>query len=169
MRMPSMEFIYRLSCDMASENHAVGAPFSGSHNRVIMPIVGGRVEGPRVSADIQHMSGADWGTAIKGTNFMILNARYTLKTIDGHFIYVRSKGIFSPNRDDFFANRPPENVTQDDADWFTRLQFEASGSYNWLNGVLAIGVLAMCEKRIVIDAYRITNTPGVEAKSLHVE
>ncbi|GIZ48945.1 hypothetical protein CKM354_001198800 [Cercospora kikuchii] len=170
MKVPHMDFIYRLSCDMAAENHPVGAPFDGSHRRVIMPIEGGSVKGPGISATIQHMSGADWGTQVAGTEYMRLDARYTLKTDDGHFIYVRSKGIFSPREDDFFAKGEPDQMTQSDVEWFTRLQFDAGpGPYNWLNGIMAIGVLSMHDRKIIIDAYRVTNFPGLPAKDIRIK
>jgi hypothetical protein len=94
--------------------------------------------------------------------FMKLDARYTLKTSDGYHIYVRSKGIYQPEPS-LSSNdgSPPLNVTQDQADWFTRLQFEASeGPYDWMNFVFAVGVLTMHEGNIVIDAYKLTNFPG---------
>lgn len=60
---------------------------------------------------------------------------------------------------------PPTNVTQDQADWFTRLQFEAGqGPYEWMNYVFAVGVLTMHEGKIVIDAYKLTNFPGRETR-----
>ena len=62
-----MKFIYRLECEMAKDNHFVGAQSGTSNARVIMPIVGGTVKGPQISAIIEHMSGADWGLAIGGT------------------------------------------------------------------------------------------------------
>lgn len=97
---------------------------------------------------------------------MRLDARYTLKTDDGYYIYVRSKGIFSP-RDYPFAKGEPKTMTQSDVDWFTRLQFDVGpGPYNWMNGVFAIGVLSMKEGRINIDAYRLTNFPGEAAKDI---
>ena len=60
-----MKFVYRLECEMAQEKHVVGAV--AGNTRIIMPIVGGTVKGPRISAIIEHMSGADWGLAIGGT------------------------------------------------------------------------------------------------------
>ena len=72
MRLPHLDFIYRLECEMAQEDHDVGAAFSGSHSRIIMPIVRGTVNGPRIRGTIQHMRGADWGTTIKGTDVRAL-------------------------------------------------------------------------------------------------
>jgi hypothetical protein len=67
MKTPSMKFVYRLECEMAKDDHVVGAQTGTSNARVIMPIVGGTVRGPKISAVIEHMSGADWGLAIGGT------------------------------------------------------------------------------------------------------
>jgi len=67
MRTPSMKFIYRLECEMAKDNHFVGAQSGTSNARVVMPIVGGTVKGPQISGIIEHMSGADWGLVIGKT------------------------------------------------------------------------------------------------------
>lgn len=75
MRLPNLEFIYRLECEMGKQNTAVGSPFGGTQTRVIMPIVGGTVNGPQISGTIQHMSGADWGTVIDGTDVGIPSCR----------------------------------------------------------------------------------------------
>lgn len=94
---------------------------------------------------------------------MKLDARYTLKTDDGNLIYVRFKGIYHPGPSLPSSAGPPANVTQDQAEWFTRLQFEANeGPYEWMNFVFAIGVLTMHEGNIIIDAYRLTNFGGRE-------
>ncbi|KAF7190938.1 hypothetical protein HII31_08097 [Pseudocercospora fuligena] len=170
MKVPHLDFIYRLSCEMAPETHPVGAAFDASHSRVIMPIAGGSVHGPGISASIEMLSGADWGMGVKGAEFMRLDARYTLKTDDGHYIFVKSKGIFAPREDGFLAKRDPANMSQDDVEWFTRLQFETdSGPYNWMNSIMAIGVLSMCDKKIIIDAYRVTNFPGLPAKDVRIK
>lgn len=98
---------------------------------------------------------------------MRLDARYTLKTDDGHFIYVRSKGIFAPIDENLFANGRPDDISQSDVDWFTRLQFDAGpGPYNWMNGIFAIGVLSKQDKRINIDAYQLTNFAGQKPRDL---
>jgi hypothetical protein len=36
MSVPHLDFIYRLQCEMSSENQYVGASFAGSNARVIM-------------------------------------------------------------------------------------------------------------------------------------
>lgn len=92
---------------------------------------------------------------------MRLDARYTLKTEQGDLIYVRSKGIFNPKEPyRSSAEGAGADISQDQAEWFTRLQFEVGkGSYEWLNSIFAIGVLTMHKGKILIDAYSLTNLP----------
>ncbi|KAF2220355.1 hypothetical protein BDZ85DRAFT_267618 [Elsinoe ampelina] len=172
MRVPYMDFVYRMSAEMADTTQPVGAPFNGKYARMIMPIKGGIVKGPNFSGEIVHMSGADWGTTVQGADFMRLDARYTVRTDDGIFVFIKSKGVFSggagnpPAIDS--SKGPPTEMSQDQVEWFTRLQFEAPpGRYNWMNGVFAIGVLAMTEKKIIIDAYRITNFPHLPPRDMN--
>lgn len=90
MRVPSMKFIYRLECEMAKENHVVGAPMSADSTRIIMPIVGGTVKGPQISAVIQHMSGADWGLAIGKSGVRLLSSKsYFLLTDLSSLVWMR--------------------------------------------------------------------------------
>lgn len=138
------------------------------------------MEDPKISADILSVSGADWATSLPGTNvrryksnsytyssltlwqLMKLDARYTLKTKQGDLIYLRSKGIFN-SKQAFTTNTevPPADIPQDQAEWFTKLHFEAGeGPDEWMNSIFAIGVLAMHQGKIVIDAYSLTNLPG---------
>lgn len=97
----------------------------------------------------------------------MLNARYTLKTDDGHYVLVNAVGKVTagPNNE----NQPRAAIkgasvtmTQDDAEYFTHITFEAPGGspYNWLNSIVAIGVMIMFEGKPVIDCYRLTNFPG---------
>lgn len=72
MRVPALDFILRLSCDMAPTKQPVGAAFDTSLNRTIMPIVGGLVKGPGITATIEPSSGADWGMAVKGSEVCLV-------------------------------------------------------------------------------------------------
>lgn len=95
-----------------------------------------------------------------------LNARYTLKTDDGHFILVNAVGTVTHGPDRNAQPRPekgaPVAMNQDDFEYFTHITFEAGGDspYKWLNSVVAVGVMVMVEGKPVIDCYRLTNFPG---------
>lgn len=60
------------------------------------------------------------------------------------------------------AKGAPMTMSQDDVEYFTHITFEApAGSpYEWLNSVVAVGVMTMFEGKPIIDCYRLTNFPG---------
>lgn len=120
---------------------------------------------------------------------MRLEAKYLLRTTDsdggggGWNILVNSNGLYRPGPETAYARKveeggrraeeikPPETVTQDDVEFFTHVSFEADGTgpYNWLNGLVCVGVLTCVENtRIVLDCYALTNFPGREAESVLV-
>ncbi|CZT15863.1 uncharacterized protein RCC_01701 [Ramularia collo-cygni] len=168
MRLPSMDFIYRLECEMSKDEQIIGKSSVAQVSRAILPISGGTVLGPRISATILNTAGADWATTLAGDRFYKLDARYTLKTDDGCLIYVKSKGIYHPGHE---LQESPDSteVHQSQADWFTRIQFEAgAGPYEWLNYIFAVGVFSMHEGKIIIDVFKMTNFPGEESRSIIV-
>ena len=106
---------------------------------------------------------------------MHLDARYTVLTNDKSYIYVRAKGLYRPGPETGYFRSiaknphqsPPAVVTQDDVEFFSHLQLEAGrGRYNWLNGLVCIGVMSCVGTRIVIDAYYLTNFRGVRPESV---
>lgn len=105
-----------------------------------------------------------------------LNARYTLRTDDGHLILVNAVGTVtagppppppppaggSDSSGGASGGRnEPVSMTQDDVEYFTQITFEAPGGspYDWMNSVVAVGVMAMFEGKPIIDCYRLTNFP----------
>jgi hypothetical protein len=97
---------------------------------------------------------------------MKLDARYTVKTDDGQYLYIRAKGLYRPGPNTEYAKqvaasplmRPPPTITQDDVEFFSHLRVEAGpGPYNWLNGLVCVGVMSCVNDRIIIDCYYLTN------------
>lgn len=106
---------------------------------------------------------------------MTLDARYTVKTDDGYHLYIRAHGLYRPGPGTEYARqvaenprtRPPATVTQDDVEFFSHLRIEAGpGKYNWLNGLVCIGVMSCENDRILIDAYHLTNFEGMKPESV---
>ena len=108
---------------------------------------------------------------------MKLEARYLLRTSDGEHIMVDSRGLYRPGPGteysqwpDYSTAAPPRVVTQDDVEFFTHVTFQAGpGKYNWLNGLVCVGVLEAVGERIVLDCYALTNFPGREAEGVVVK
>src|SRR5437868_5210002 len=59
--------------------------------RRIVPVTGGTFQGPGIQGAIVE-GGADW-QIITPDGIALLDARYTLRTNTGHFIYISNKGI----------------------------------------------------------------------------
>ncbi|KAK7427803.1 hypothetical protein QQZ08_005741 [Neonectria magnoliae] len=170
MRMPHLEFVYRIVAEMDSEGITEIPNVDGtSVTRIVLPIQGGRFSGPRVQGVIVERSGADWAEIIHPKKaFWKLHATYTLRTNDNFHILVHASGIFrnGPGVSDEMATK--ETVSQDEAEYFTHIRLEAPGGspYGWMNGIVAVGVMTMWEGKPVIDCYRMTNFPGKAAAEL---
>lgn len=193
MRRPHLEFIYRIVAEMDPGASPIPNVHGSAVSRIVLPIAGGTVKGPQIKGEIVKNSGADWAQRIDSPkvgrqsqirlmrahgNPLILrgwqsptklNARYTLKTEDGHFILVNAVGTVTggPPVEGADAAWPPEQgkpltITQDQAEYFTQITFEAAGGtpYEWMNSVVAVGVMTMDQGKPIIDCYRLTNFPG---------
>lgn len=108
---------------------------------------------------------------------MTLDARYTSKTTDGHHIYIQAHGLYRPGPRPEYAKQveanpflPPQStVTQDDVEFFSHFRIEAGpGEYNWLNGLVSVGVMCWDAEAIWIGAYHLTNFEGSRPESVMV-
>jgi Protein of unknown function (DUF3237) len=60
-------------------------------------------------------------------------------------------------------------ISQDDVEYFSHLTFEAGeGPYNWMNSIVAVGCMASVNGELIVDCWRLTNFPGVEAEGIVV-
>ncbi|RGP77088.1 hypothetical protein FLONG3_4603 [Fusarium longipes] len=138
MGTPSYEFLYTVNATLG-ERWQIGDYHQGS--RVVIPITGGTFKGPRLSGTVSNL-GADWGlTDTKGIFFP--DTRYNLRTDDGVDIYIQTQG-----------------PTQPDGRTLLRATFQAGHpDYEWLNYILAVGVLQRPPaesngKYVVIDMWQ---------------
>jgi hypothetical protein len=191
MRAPHMDFVYRMVAEMHPTQIYKMKNVQGTNiTRQVMHIAGGTVRGPRINGTLVKDSGADWAQRMdspkvctglsqcrKGKDLLLmiivkeffrLDARYAMQTDDGYYIYIRSRGIFTPGPNktpaDQAAAREEEKMSQDDVEYFTNLTFEADGDgpYNWMNEIFCVGTLQGVDGKVVIDAWRLTNFPGVD-------
>ena len=122
--------------------------------RRIIPITGGKFEGPLLSGEILN-NGADW-QVLTPDGLAIIDTRYLLKADDGALIYLQTKG---------YRYGPPEILADvakgkpvDPSKYFFRIYmtFETSAPrYDWLNRAMAIGFAMRLANAVVYDAYLI--------------
>jgi hypothetical protein len=123
--------------------------------RRIIPITGGRVEGPRLQGVVLP-GGADW-QIVRGDGSARLEARYTIRTPDGALIYVRNVGL---------RCGPPEVLARlgrgepvDPAAYYFRTtpRFETGATaYTWLNDLVAVGSAVRRPDAVILDFYAVT-------------
>ena len=89
---------------------------SGSSELVYIPITGGTVSGPDLQGEVLD-GGGDWAT-FHDDGTVDVEARYQIRTDDGHVVDVLNTGIAHPHPDDpaetgYFATRPVFRVGED--------------------------------------------------------
>jgi hypothetical protein len=115
---------------------AVGQTPAGA--RDVGLVTGGRFEGQRLSGEVLG-GGSDWQT-LRPDGSTHLNVRLHLKTDDGALILARYQGLRHGPAG--VMHKLAAGETVDPADYYFRINpmFEtASGTYGWLNRILAIG------------------------------
>ena len=126
-------------------------PARAGHRRII-PIIGGTVEGPRLSGRILNL-GADWQT-IFDSGLAELDTRYALETHDGATIEVMNYGYRHGPKEVLEAVARGEEV--DPASYYMRTHARletGDARYDWVNRTLFVGVGARHKQSVRIDLY----------------
>jgi Protein of unknown function (DUF3237) len=148
---PQLELLCHLAVKVGAPQ-MIGPVLTGE--RRIVPILGGRFEGPKMRGEIL-VGGADWQiVAADGT--ASLEARYTLRTDDNALIYVRNLG---------FRHGPPEVLAAiargeqvDPAKYYFRATptFETGAkNYAWLNRLVAVCSGVRTKEEVLLDFYAV--------------
>jgi Protein of unknown function (DUF3237) len=142
---PGFEFAFVVRAEVADPVVLAELPIG---TRRIVDILGGDFEGPGLRGTIVP-GGADW-QLIREDGFTEVDARYTLKTDDGHFIYVSNVGIrhAAPEvmrrlnageavdpADVYFRAVPKFETSAPGLEWLTRSLFVSTGE-RYPNGVV---------------------------------
>jgi hypothetical protein len=148
---PSLEFMARFEVALDAPTLELGQIENLGRRRII-PITGGKFEGPQLKGQILN-HGADWQLVL-ADGLAVIDTRYALKTDDEALIYLRTRG---------FRHGPGEVLAEiakghpvDPTQYYFRvtMQFETSSSrYAWLNRMLAIGSAMRLGNAVVYDAY----------------
>jgi hypothetical protein len=123
-------------------------------NRQIHYVKGGTFEGPKVKGEVLA-GGGDW-LLIRPDGAGELDVRATMRTDDGHLIYMYYRGII---------HGPPEVIGRvlqgeavDPSEYYFRTTpvFEtASEKYGWLNRIVAVGVAKLAPNWVGYTVYAI--------------
>ncbi len=115
--------------------------------RRIVPITGGKFEGPRIKGTILN-GGADW-QYVRGDGVLQIEAKYTLRTSDGVTIMITNRGMRHGPAD--VIDRLAKGEAVDPSQYYFRTvaEFEAPSDsrYAWLNKAL---FLATAERQATV-------------------
>jgi hypothetical protein len=126
---PTLEFAFEVRAEVA-DPLVVGELPQGT--RRIIDILGGTVEGPGISGRILP-GGADWQMIRRPDGFTDIDARYTIETDDGHYIYVTNIGIRHASADVMRRLNAGETVDQSEIYFRAIPKFETGDpEFEWL-------------------------------------
>lgn len=109
-------------------------------HRRIATVAGGAFEGDELKGTVQPTPAGDWIT-VRSDGVWELDVRLTLKTHDGHFIYMSYRGL--RHGPQWVLDRLAKGEKVDPSEYYFRIapRFEtASEKYSFLNRIIAVGV-----------------------------
>lgn len=151
MHAPELRFVCEVRAELAPPLEK--GESAGTRWRII-PIVGGTVEGERLSGRILNL-GADWQTVYRD-GYAELDTRYAIETHDGALIDVRNFG---------FRHAPPEIMARlvagevvDPSLYYMRTQprlHTGDPRYSWVNRTVFVGTGERLADAVRIDFFEV--------------
>ena len=149
--MISQQPIFRVEAELADILRFGATPYG---ERRVINILGGRVQGPRLTGRILP-GGADW-QVIRTDGVADIQARYTIETDAGAYILVNSEGLRHGPAD--VIERLGRGEPVDPALYYFRtvMRFEAAApELAWLNNILARARGARVANAVKLDVYEV--------------
>ena len=150
--MISPQPIFRVRAELADILQFGRTPYG---ERRVINILGGRVEGERLSGTILP-GGADW-QLIRADGAAHIEARYTIRAEGGGDILVTSEGIRHGPPEVLAALMRGDNVDPSLYYFRTVMRFETGEKrLDWLNRILALARGAREKNAVLLDVYEVT-------------
>jgi hypothetical protein len=150
--VPSLELLYTSEFDLGP---AVDAGVSVRGLRRLVPITGGRFEGPRLSGTVLP-GGADW-QIVRMDGVLEVAASYVLQAASGTKVVVKNTGILKAPGAVLGALAVGD--VPDPTSYYFRTQptFETGDEeLAWLNRTVAVGVAEIGRNQVIVTVYRVT-------------
>jgi hypothetical protein len=149
--MLSSEPIFCVRAELADILHLGKTPYG---ERRVINILGGRVEGPKLSGTILP-GGADW-QVIRADGAAHIEARYTIRADGGGDILVSSEGIRHGPPEVLAALMRGDNVDPSLYYFRTVMRFETGApGLDWLNRILALARGKRDKNAVILDVYEV--------------
>lgn len=138
-RVPKLEFVYE--CDATlSDALPFGQTIEGT--RRVIPITGGRVNGPQVRGELVA-GGFDWNLS-RSDGASMVDASYYMRTDDGVMIRITNRGVGGPPAAPAGPRGGGAAGATEALLMFTTPSFETPvGKYDWLTRSTFVGTLGV--------------------------
>jgi hypothetical protein len=148
---PELEFLYHVDVELGPPV-AIGNVSHGQ--RLIVPVTGGKFEGPRLSGKILP-GAADW-LLIRADGVGELDVRGTLETNDGALIYVTYRGYVTNVPSILPRWSQGEEIPRDEYYFAATPYFEtAAPQYNWLQQTIVISTGSLVRGGVAYDTFAV--------------
>jgi len=148
---PPLEYVATLHVQVGPPQEVGDTP---QGRRRVIPILGGRVEGPLLNGAILP-GGADF-QSIRSATYTDIHARYVIETPTGQRVYVENTGIRTGSADDIARLARGEPVDPARIYFRSYPRFEtAAPELAWLHDCLFVGTGARYPDRVELRFYRI--------------
>jgi uncharacterized protein DUF3237 len=149
---PSLTFVFELRAKVGDPVEVGQTPHG---RRRIVPILGGSVRGPMLTATVAPGSGSDW-QLIQPDGFSELDTRYTLQTEKGQLVYVQNAGIRHAAPDVMKKLLAGQIVDPKLVYFRTVPKFETSvPELQWLTRSIFVGIGERFPNEVVVRFYRL--------------
>ena len=148
---PQLEFAFEATAEIGAPQDLGITPHG---RRRIIPVLGGRFEGPRIRGRILP-GGADW-QILRTDGTAELDARYTLETDQGAFIYVSNRGLRHGPPDVLVRLNAGETV--DPASYYFRTiaQFETGApECQWLTNAIFVATAERYPDKVIVRFWKL--------------
>jgi hypothetical protein len=113
----------------------------GNGEMNIYPITGGYFEGEKLRGSVMNF-GADWNYMQHSNGIDIISTKYLLKTDDGAFISLSTRGICIESQEQIEMEMKGEFIDPETYYFRQHLFFETGADkYQWLNGIIAFAIV----------------------------
>lgn len=150
-KAPELEFCFELFVNVEVPLD-LGVTTHG-HRRIV-PVAGGRFEGPRLAGEILP-GGADW-QVIYPDGVVKMDARYTLRTAGGALVYLRNAALRSATPE--VTKRMAAGELVDPSEYYFRTNpvFETSApELQWMARSIFIGVAQRRPRDVSVEVWRV--------------
>lgn len=136
---PDLEYVCELRVKIGNA-YTVGQTAHGT--RVVIPILGGTFEGPKMKGEVLS-GGADYQLVDSKNGRNEVEAIYSIKTDDGVYIHIRNCGIIKQGSDGFYFRTAPKFEAPQDS------------KYDWLNNAIFVCMPGFAQDCIALKVWMV--------------